>query len=1055
MENSPKTYSGPIAWMTNNHVAANLLMFIILIGGFFSAKSIKQEVFPEFDLDIISISCAYPGASPSEVEQGILLVLEETVRAVDGVKKVTSRAVEGAGSVTLELLNNAKSDKILNDIKNEVDRINNFPENMETPSVSLAKSKRDVISVIIAGDEDHATLHSIAEQMRSDLLRKDDISQVELAGVRGLEVAVNISQDKLQSYGLTLGEVAMQIKAFSLEMPGGSLESNSGTILVRLSDKSMSGDEFANIIIKGNGRGAEVRLGDIAEITDGYEDSDLAYKFNGKPAVMITAYRVGKETPIKVAKAVKSYLEEARESYPESIEFSTWNDKSILLQGRINLLVKNALTGLLLVIIVLSLFLQKRLAMWVALGIPISFLGTFLLMPGLNSSINMITLFALIITLGMVVDDAIIIAENVYHKMQKGIPPLQAAIEGAQEMAMPVTFSILTTIAAFFPLMMLPGIMGKVFFMIPVVVITVLVFSWLESFFILPAHLAHMHKKEGWLSKKLSFIDTIQEATNRKLLHFIEHKYQPFLRHVLKHRYTAVSISIAVLFLVVGTVPAGILKFSFFPRVEGDVVSATIRLPYGVPISRSEEVAKTVLAGSQKALKKLKGEESYRGTFSKIGEISTGGGPRSGKSSGSHLISVSVDLGPSDSRKFGSKQFSAAWKKAIPPIVGVESFLIASRGGPSAGKDVHFELLHSSSKVLGEASLWLANKFTTYSELSDIENSFAAGKPQLDFKMRTGASSLGITARTVAQTMRNSFYGAEAVREQRGRNELKVVVRFPKEERATEYNLDNLLIKSRQGGFVPLNSVASMTRGSAPTEISRDNGLRIVSVSADVKKSSGISGEEMVRSLTSKDGLIEEMLQRFPGLSYQMSGQSKEQKETFSSLLPNFIMALFVIFTLLAVPFKSYIQPIIVMTAIPFGIVGAFLGHLLLGYSLSIMSMMGIIALSGVVVNDSLVLVDATNKYRLKGYTVKDALITAGMRRFRPIMLTSVTTFFGLMPMIFETSRQAKFLIPMAISLGFGILFVTVIVLLIVPTLYLWLERIRYRLGLIELSEVE
>ncbi len=1068
-----KKYTGPIAWMAQNHVAANLMMLIILIGGFITLSRLKQEIFPEFEIDLVVITCPYPGASPSEVESGILLTLEEKMRSVDGVKAINATAKEGVGVVSLELLTGANRDKVLNDVKNVVDRITSFPEDMETPSVALADRKIPVITVVVSGDEDHATLHSISEVVRAELLNRPEISQVVVGGVKPLEISIDIKKETLEEYNLSLTQIAQQIRLFSLELPGGSVETKGGTFLVRLSDRKLKGEEFENVIIKTGQMGGEVRLGDIAKIRDGYSDVDLEYKFNGKPAVTITAYRIGKETPTEVAASVRQYLAENQNRFPESVQLSMWDDNSVLLKQRIELLVRNATTGLILVIIVLALFLQKRLALWVAVGIPVSFFGTFFLMGPLDASINMITLFALIITLGMVVDDAIIIAENVYHKMKKGIPPLQAAIEGAQEMTVPVTFSILTTIAAFFPLLVIPGVMGKIFYLIPVIVISVLFFSWMESFFILPAHLGHnAEQKENWLTKRLAWLDRLQERCNSWLKEFIEEKYQPFLRMVLKHRYLAIAFAVASLFLVIGTLPAGILKFNFFPATEGEIVSADLRLTYGIPMDRTEEVAKLLLSTCNKTLEELNAVESTRGIFSRIGQTGSSFGPGGASlSSGSHLISILVDLGPSDERDFSIREFSTLWKKNLPVIPGTESFKIGGGDGPRAGKDIDIELYHRDIKMLGEASIWLADKFREYEALTDVENSFTGGKPQMDFKLRPGAYNLGITSRDVGVTIRNSFYGAEALREQRGRNEMKVVVRLPKDQRKSEYDIENMLIPTRSGTYVPLASVASMTRGTAPTEINRLDGERVVNVSAEMKPGT-ISGNEMLASLKgqrkgpvskrleekgrikSEKSLFVEMQEKFPGIKWGLGGQQKAQKESFASLGPNFLMALLVIFTLLAIPFKSYFQPIIVMTAIPFGIVGAFTGHLLLGYDLSIISAMGIIALSGVVVNDSLVLVDATNKYRLQGLTVTESLIRAGMRRFRPIMLTSLTTFFGLLPMIFETSRQARFLIPMAISLGFGILFATVIVLLIVPALYIWLERIRFRLGYIAESEI-
>lgn len=1044
-QSADNNLKGVIAWMTKNAVAANLLMVIILLGGFLAVFRLKQEVFPEFDLDVISVSCTYPGASPTDIEQGIILAIEETVRGVDGVKRVTAKAMENVGSVTLELQLNAKSDKVLNDVKNQIDRIITFPADMESPIVSLLKTKMSALSVVISGDEPHSILHGIAEKMRSDFLAHPEISQVELQGVRPLEIAIEIPQENLKAYGLSLDKVAAQIRMFSIEMPGGSIDSRSGTIQVRLSDRRLTRADFEDIVIKGSLDGQEVRLGDIAQIIDGYADTDLAFTFNGKPAVVITANRVGSETPITVAKAVKECLKKSRKELPASIGLTIWDDNSVMLKERIALLVNNAVIGLLLVAVILTLFLKKRLAFWVSLGIPVSFFGAFLLMGPMGVTINMMSLFALLMVLGMVVDDAIVVAENIYQKTLDGISPVRAAIEGAKEMVIPVTFSVLTTITAFFPLLAVPGVMGKIFYIIPAVVILVLLFSWLESFLILPAHLSHQGSgKKTWLHKALAWVDFLQEKSNRMLVRFIENSYQPFLKTVLRHRYPSIGIALAILIIVAGFLPAGIIDLTFMPKIEGNVVSASVRLPYGVPIERTEETSRIFYSKAKEALEKTGLEENSQGIFIRIGTANGGANPMGISSEGSHLMNLSVDLGPADDRDMGTEEFAHIWKTLMPSLPGIESFTIGSEGGPSAGKAVDIELYHTDMTILGEASEWLFTRMQNYSGLTDVENSFSAGKPQLDFSIRTGAYALGITPNDIGRTLRSSFFGAEAIREQRGRNELKVMVRLPEHQRIGEHAVEQLFVPSPGSGFVPLYSIAKMTRTKAPTEITREDGQRKLNVSAELVPGAE-SASEIIRELKKTD--LQELSRKFPGIRYAFGGQQREMKESFGALGRSYLLAMFVIFALLAIPFKSYGQPLIVMSAIPFGIVGAFMGHLLLGYNISLISAMGIIALSGVVVNDSLVFVDATNKYRLQGVSVYDALIQAGMRRFRPILLTSLTTFFGLLPMLLETSMQARFLIPMAISLAFGILFTTVVSLLIVPVLYLLFENVKSRIA--------
>jgi len=1033
---------GPIAWMTRNSVTANLLMFVILIGGLLNIGRIKQEVFPEFSLDLVNVAVPYPGASPAEVEQGIVLAIEEAVRGVDGVKKVTSTSSEGSGSVNVELLLDADPNKVLADVKTEVDRIVTFPEEAEEPSVTLASRKSEVISLVIFGDLDQTSLHQLAERARIEMLANPEITQVKINGVPPLEVSVEIAREQLEAYGLTLDEVAGAIRTASLERPGGQIETDGGELLVRVSDRSLRGSEFAEIIVRGTKRGGEVRLGDIALITDGFEDVDRATFYNGQPAVRVTAYRVGTETPISVAQAVRDYAEVLDAQLPDTVEISIWNDDSVMLAGRIDLLLRNAMQGLALVLLVLTLFLEFRLAIWVALGIPISFMGAFLIMPGTNVSINMVSLFGFIITLGMVVDDAIVVGENVYDRMQQGMDHFRAAVTGAQEMAVPVTFAILTTVAAFSPLFFVPGVMGKIFIILPTVVISVLLFSLIESFFILPAHLAHSKepRNPAWKAV-LAVTGRIHAFGSGNLDRFTKKVYRPFLEWALTYRYISVSVAIAMFIISVGTVASGFVPFSFFPKLEADVVSVSANLPYGAPQKSTEDVLKTIETGAKAAIEERGGDAILIGMFSQVGVGIAPGGPGGGSPEmGSHVATVSVQLVPSGERDFTSADFALSWDEHTPDIPGLESISFMSSAGPGAGAAVELELSHPDTATLARISTEVSEQLQTYSALKDVVNSYSAGKPQLDFTLLPHARTLGLTTEEISRQIRHAFYGAEAVREQRGRNELKVMVRLPEHQRQSEYDLEQLEIRTPAGGYVPLRYVAEFERGQAATSIDHYDGQRVVNVSAELRV--GVSSPQTV--LDDLDNTyLPQLQERHPDLSVEFAGAQREQGEAFASLGKNYLFALFAIFALLAIPFKNYTQPLIVMSAIPFGFVGAVIGHMIMGYELSLISMFGIIALSGVVINDSLVLIDSTNrKRREKGVSAHEAIVYGGTRRLRPILLTSLTTFFGLAPMIVETSMQARFLIPMAISLGFGVLFATGIILVVVPCLYMVREDV-------------
>jgi multidrug efflux pump subunit AcrB len=693
---------------------------------------------------------------------------------------------------------------------------------------------------------------------------------------------------------------------------------------------------------------------------------------------------------------------------------------------------------LILVFLVLALFLDLRLAFWVAVGIPITFLGTFALMPALGLTVNMVTLFAFIVTLGLVVDDAIVVGEEAYEQNQLGKPWSEAAVAGAKRMAIPVTFAILTTFAAFAPLLMVPGFMGKIFGLIPAIAITVLFFSLIESFFILPAHLSH----DGGFFKLGLFrpVHRARELVAAALQRFIYKGFAPVLQTVLEYRRLALGVSIAVFAMSVGLVARGVVPFSFFPKLEGDVITASARLPYGAPLSDTAQV-RAAFEASLAEIAAEYGAENIKGTFTRLGETSGGSGPgATGPQTGSHLVSVEVNLVPSGEREFSSNEFAAAWAAATPEQILPETYSFNGSSGPGAGAAVDVVVSHPDEAVLAEASEEVADLLRTYKELTDIENGYAAGKIQLDYTPLGQAQNLGLSTQAIGAQVRGGFYGVEALREQRGRNEVKVMVRLPEDQRDSQADLGMLRIRTPGGGHVPLEYVAEAERGSAPTSIKREDGARIVNVRAEL--AAGVrSSTEVVTSLSEVE--FARLEAKYPGLELGFSGSQRNQAEVFGSLGPNYLMALFAIYALLAIPFRSYIQPAIIMMAIPFGFVGAVLGHLLMGYELSIISMFGLVALTGVVVNDSLVLIDAANRRREAGAPAAEAIVFGATRRFRPILLTSLTTFFGLAPMIAEQSVQARFLIPMAISLGFGVLFATVIVLLLIPALYMLVEDAR------------
>ena len=1011
---------GAIAWMASNHVTANIMMLVFLIGGLFMTTRIKQEVFPEFSLDLVTITVAYPGASPEEVESGIVLALEEAVRGVSEIKRVQATASEGMALVTVELHAGVDGQKAYQEIDQEVARIVTLPNEAEEPQVRLQSMRRLVRNLVIYGDVGEQVLRELGEEARDVLLQSPEITQVDVAGVRDMEIHIEVSQEMLRAHGLSLDGVAQTVAAAALEMPGGSVRTEGGEILLRVKERRDWAREFARLPVITTASGAIVLLADIATVSEGFEDSNVEQRFNGLPCVDVEVYRVGAQTPIGVSAEVDRVLLDVEEMLPPGVDVASTINRSENYEQRLRLLLKNAFLGLVLVLVVLGLFLNLRLAFWVTMGIPVSFLGGLLLMPAIGVTINMITMFAFIIALGIVVDDAIVAGENIYEYRRRGMGFLQAAIQGARDVAVPISFSILTNIVAFLPLAFIPGFMGKIFVSIPMVVVTVFIISWVEALFILPAHLAHGNS--GAHTGLEGRINRVQQRVAAGLERFIEGRYSRFLQRAIRNRRVTVALGLVLLMLVLSYLFSGRMGMILMPKVEADRAVVTAVLPYGVPLERAREVRGLLEEAAGRVIDEHGGEKLSEGIKGRVNE---------------NMIEVTVYLTDPDERPMNTFRFTGLWREETGQIPGLEMLRFeADRGGPGAGAALTVELSHRDIETLNRASSDLAGRLAEFTYTKDIDDGYSPGKEQMDFRIRPEGQAVGLTASAVARQVRSSFYGAQALRQQRGRNEVKVLVRLPKEARSQEADVENLLLRTPAGAWVPLMRVADVERGRAYTSISRRDGRRTVQVTSGVEPFDQTSVVQAGLEASVLPSLVED----YPGLSYSFEGFQADIKESMSALIGGFVLAMIISYALLAIPFRSYAQPLVVMMAIPFGIVGAVLGHLLMGYSMSIISLMGIIALSGVVVNDSLILITYANTLRGEGLSAEEAIHKAGIRRFRPILLTTMTTYGGLAPMIFETSRQARFMIPMAVSLGYGIVFATLITLVLVPSLYLLVE---------------
>ncbi len=1035
--------------MAHNHVAANLLMMVFVVGGLIIGQKIKQEVFPEISLDTVQVSVPYPGASPEEVEKGIILKVEENVSGVDGIKEIKSVAAEGVGTVTAVVQTGEDADQVLQNIKSEVDRITTLPEDAEKPVITKLLNLQEVISVVVYGDASERSLREWAESIRDDFLDMEEITQAELVGVRPYEISVEIPEENLRRYNLTLEEVAQRVGNASQDLPGGSVKTAGGEILIRTKERRYYGPGYENIIVLVKEDGTTVKLSDIATVKDSFEETDTFALFDGKPAARVAVFRVGEQKPTVIADIVHRYVNEKRDKLPDSIKIAVWNDSTELLESRLNLLEKNAAWGLVLVFITLGMFLQIRLALWVMLGIPISFLGAVFVMPVMGVSINMITLFAFIMALGIVVDDAIVIGENVYEHRQRGKPYLKAAVDGAREVGVPVIFSVLTTVAAFLPLIFVIGTIGKFIKVIPLVVISILLVSLVESLFVLPAHLSLGSARNNAKRGLLGAIDRGRARISQALEKFVTGPYKKTLGLCLEYRYTTLATALAILLLSFGLIAGGIIKFRFMPAVDGDLVLVDLKMPRGTLVGETAAIEKYITEKGREVVaeydaERPEGSTILRHIFSVVGGSVAGGGPTGPvTTAGSHQSTSVMFLEKSEDRGIPAAEIASKWRNKVGSIPGIDS-LVFTTNLVQFGKNIDVRLAHDNFDMLVRAVHRLKHALAEYEGVGDIADNYPLGKRELKIHLKPEARTLGVTERDLGRQIRAAFYGAEALRLQRGRNEVKVMARYPEEDRKSLWNIDTMRIRTPEGGELPLHRAATVIEDRGFSEINRADLKRVINVTANVDEKVA-NAEEILEKL--KQTILAELVADYPGLTYNLEGEEKERRESMDSMKSGFALALFSIYALLAIPFRSYSQPFLIMTAIPFGIVGAILGHGILGFDISILSIFGVVALSGVVVNDSLLLIDQVNRNREKKETIYHAVIDAGQRRFRPILLTSLTTFFGLTPMIFETSVQAQFLIPMAISLGYGIMFATGITLLLIPTLYMVLEDFHGLLG--------
>jgi len=1022
--------TGIIAWFASNHVAANLLMLLIVAFGIVSSFTIRKQTTPDFELNWVQIRVPYLGAAPQEVEEGVVIKIEEAIQDVPGIVEINSRASEGMGQVTVEVATGEDINEVLTEVKTRIDAISTFPALTEKPIIYKQEVPIHVVFITITGDLDEFARKTIGLEIRDDLMEIPSVNQVQMLGDRDYEISVEVSEHVLRQYGLTMSEISQAIRNSSVDLPGGSIKSAGGDILLRTEGQVYTGQEFADLVLRTFPDGTRLTLGDVATIQDGFVETNGYARYMGQPSASMRVMAIGQKNELETAAAVREYVADKVQTLPSGVDMEVWVDRSFYLQGRLDMMFKNMAQGALLVCIILSLFLRLKVAAWVIVGIPITFLGAMWLMPlgPWPVSVNTISLFGFILVLGIVVDDAIIIGESIYTKIRADGHTLDNVIRGAKRVAMPATFGVLTTIAAFAPLLFVGGIVGPFFEALSVVVILCLMFSLVESKLILPAHLVHANikpvdeedlfnpqRKIGFLEHIPRFFQKIQRHVQHGLHKLIHKWYVPMLEKSIRNRGLTFSIFAAILILTFGVMNSGIVRTVLFPEVPSDFIQIQMTMQNGT----SPSVRDAALDKIEQAVFDINDEfvAANPDSDDPIDHLIV-------FTNGDSAGVIFAELYRGEDRALNSDEIIKIWRDKVGEIPGMKELTYSGGDHIGGGAPLSFNLSGNNYASLENAAKELEDKLSEYTGVFDIRNSANSGGQEISLTIKPEAEALGLTMSSLGRQVRQAFYGEEAQRIQRGQDELKVMVRYPLEERRSIADLENMRIRTPAGDEVPFNSVAEVSFGDAYSTITRQNRKRTVTVSADIDPEIVEPGE-IIKEIS--NDYIPGLLTRNPGVFIRNLGLAS-------------IAALFLIYGLIAIPLHSYTQPMIIMSVIPFGLIGAVFGHILMGVAISMFSLFGLIALAGVVVNDSLILIDFVNKARQSGLSAKEAVLLSGAERFRPIILTSLTTAAGLMPIMLETSLQAQFVIPMAISLSFGIIFATIITLFLIPALYLLQE---------------
>lgn len=1045
-----------VRWAVHNAPGMNTLMVALLVIGGLSLMSMRREEFPAFELEIITVSVPYPGASPEEVEEGICLKIEEAVRSIDGIKKQTSIAAEGVGYLMLDLETSVKDvQKVLAEVRSEIERIPSLPELSEDPDIQQVTMRRPALRVSVLGPESddpeaELKLRNVAEGIRDEILTLTNVSQANLQGARDFQIDVEVSEEKLREHGITLKDVAAILRSENVELPGGLLKAASEHVLLRGKNKKLTGEEIAQIPLLSQPNGVVLTVGDLANVKDEFTDTVSISRVNGRPGLVIAIDKTASEDLLLVVDDVKKFV--AEKQMPVGYSLDTWQDKSLIVKDRMDLLSRNGVQGLLLVFLVLAIFLEIRLAFWVAMGIPISVLGASAILIQIDQTLNMLSMFAFLMTLGIVVDDAIVIGENIYAHRQQGKPFVQAAVDGTNEVFGSVVGSVATTIIAFIPLMFVSGVMGKFIGVMPVTIIAMLVISLFESVMILPGHLSH---QDSWFFRTVNFLlfplfpivwlfGWLNRTSAVLLDRFIDRVYRPVLLTSIKFPALALFSAVTVLLLSFGFVKSGLLPFVIFPKLDKNDIQAKIVFQDGTPKNVTDAATQRLAVALDEVAARHKafdGQPVVKTVHRTVGatEPDQNAGSQS-RGGGSHVGLVVVELVDTGLREVSSDLLLGEWRTLAGEFPGAESVVFNSPGFGPGGLPIEFKLLAKGEHLaeLAPAIEECKARLSAYAGVKDVIDDSQPGKYEFQITIKSEAMSMGIPLRDLAETVRGSYYGEEAMRLQRGRHEVKLMVRYPDEQRKSFASFEEIRHRTLDGDF-PITALAKVDVKRGDSEINRIDQMRAITISADVDEASGANARNITNEFEKE--FIPILKEKYPNIKVRWEGQKEQSQESVVSMGIGLGIALVAMYMLLTLQFTSCLQPVLIMMIIPFGAIGAIAGHALLGLPVTMFSLFGLVALTGVVVNDTIVLIDFINGRIREGVPLRQAVVESGERRFRPILLTSVTTVAGLMPILLESSLQAQFLIPMAVSLCFGIITSTVLVLILVPTLYSLLDR--------------